>query len=105
MYLRALLVLLVACSIPLLTVRGALGACCELRKIDADPPTMQVRVCDPATTPACASWLYDGTIAAGESELICTSGDLAWYEEWDETAGIWGPLTKARCEDGGAVEL
>lgn len=107
MYLRALFVLVVACSIPLLTVRDAIGACCELRKIDADPPTTQVRACDPATTsgPDCASWLYDGMLAVGEAAPICTASELVWYEEWDEVETTWGPTTEARCEAGGTVEL
>lgn len=100
-------ILAIACSIPLLTVREATGACCELRKIDTDPPTTQVRVCDPATTSGseCDPWLYDGTLAAGEAAPICTASEFVWYEEWDEVEGTWGPTTEARCEAGGKVEL
>ena len=85
--------------------RMATAACCELRKIDADPPAAQIRACDPATEPSCAGWLYDGTLAAGESATVCATSDRVLYQEWDLTAGAWGPSTEARCEEGGAVEL
>jgi len=107
MYLRALFVFAIACSISLLTVRDAIGACCELRKIDGGPPTTQVRACDPATTSGsdCDSWLYEGTLGVGEAAPICTASEFVWYEEWDEVEGTWGPTTEARCEAGETVEL
>lgn len=83
----------------------AVAACCELRKIDADPPSARVRVCDPATTPSCAEWLYDGTLATGDSTPVCAASDRVSYQEWDTTAAAWGPTTEARCEDGGDVEI
>jgi len=100
-----LIVLTSAVLLTAMAPQAAIAACCELRKIDADPPSAQIRVCDPATTPSCAEWLYDGSLATGDSASVCTVSDRLVYQEWDPEVAAWGPDTEARCEDGETVEL
>lgn len=88
-----------------LAAQTVTAACCDLSKIDGDPPSAQIRACDPATTPSCAAWIYDGTLAVGESAPVCVASDRVLYQEWDPTTDAWGPTTEARCDEGGAVEL
>ncbi|MCL4685169.1 hypothetical protein KJ059_10500 [Myxococcota bacterium] len=102
---RPLLILVSAVLLSPTAPPAAVAACCELRKIDADPPSALVRACDPATTPSCAEWLYDGTLAPGDSAPVCVASDRVVYQEWDAAVAAWGPTTEARCEEGGAVEL
>jgi len=99
------LVLVIAVVLSPLAAQTATAACCTLRKIDADPPSAHIRACDPVATPSCTTWLYDGTLTAGESASVCAASDRVLYQERDPATEAWGPTTEARCEDGGDVEL
>ena len=85
--------------------RAALSACCELVKVDADPPVVQVRACDPAASSGCTSWLFDGSLTEGQSAPVCASEGLLVYQEFDTATQTYGAPVDARCEEGGRVEL
>lgn len=81
------------------------AACCQLTKVDAEPLTTQIRVCDPAAVEGCATWILERSFTAGETASVCVSGEIVRYQEWDPVLDAWGPDTDARCEVGGPVEL
>jgi hypothetical protein len=81
------------------------AACCDLRKVDAEPPTTQIRACDPAAVEGCAAWILERSFTAGETAPVCVSGEIVRYQEWDPALDAWGPDTDARCDAGGEVEL
>ena len=80
------------------------AACCDLRKVDAEPPTTQIRACDPAAVEGCATWILDRSFTAGEAAPICVSGETVRYQQLDPALDAWGPDTAARSAVGGQVE-
>ena len=100
MYARFLALALVA-----LTPRAATSACCDLVKIDSDPPSTQVRACEPNASGACPTWLFEGSLAEGQTAPICATGDIVIYQEFDVATQAYAAPIEARCDDGGRVEL
>jgi hypothetical protein len=92
-------------ALVVLTPKAATAACCDLVKIDSDPPSTQVRACEPTASGACPTWLFEGSLAEGQSAPICATGDIVVYQEFDVATQSYAPPIKARCEDGGRVEL
>lgn len=97
--------LFVMCVAFALVPRAALSACCELFKIDADPPSVQVRACEPDASGGCTSWLFEGSLAEGEHAPICASGGTVSYQELEEATQSYAAFVEARCDEGGRVEL
>jgi hypothetical protein len=85
--------------------QASLSACCDLVKIEPDPATTRVRVCDPGAASGCTTWLFEGDVASGAPHEVCAVGDSIEYQEFDVASGAYGPTTQARCEEDGDVEL
>lgn len=83
----------------------ARAGCCRVVKIDAELPTLDLRVCAPGAAGGCASVLFAGPLPLGASANVCVEGDAVVYEEWDPALGAFGPFVTAVCQDGGDVEL
>lgn len=89
-----------------LTADGASAACCDLRKVEAEPATTRVRVCDAGAAGACeTAWLFDGDVAFGTPQPICISGEALRYQEFDPATGMFAPPIDARCDEDTDVEL
>ena len=95
----------VVCAAFALVPRAAHSACCDLVKIDSDPPSTQVRACEPDVSGGCTSWLFEGSLAEGERAPVCASGDTVIYQELDEATQSFAAFIEARCDEGGRVEL
>jgi hypothetical protein len=89
----------------MLAGNGASAECCRLVKVEAEPATTRVRVCDPNAASGCTTALFEGEVAAGAPREVCSSADSINYQEWDVAAGSYGPMTEARCEPNGDVEI
>jgi hypothetical protein len=95
--------LIAACL--LTTPRLATAGCCELRRVDANPATAAVRVCDSAEGSDCAAPLFEGAVTYGTPQPICSSADTVSYRELDAVTGSYGPPIVARCDAATNVEL
>ena len=84
--------------------RTASAACCRVIRIDPETPIPVVRVCDPDASGNCGTVLFEGTMEVGVSHQVCGAGPVVMYQDYDASAGTYGPPTEARC-DGGDVEL
>lgn len=84
---------------------GARAACCQLAKVEAEPAMTHVRVCEPATSSGCATWIFEGDVTFGTPHEVCAAGEAITYQELDPAQGSYGPPTEARCEEGRDVEL
>jgi hypothetical protein len=81
------------------------AACCDLVKLEGDPATTHVRVCDPSVSAECASWMFEGDVAHGAPQQICVAGSSLTYQEHDAASNAWSPATEARCDAETDVEL
>lgn len=93
-----------ACLIVTLLALEARAGCCRVIKVDSEMPPVQVRVCEPQGSGECGNLLFQGTLALGEFENVCSAAPTVVYEEWDDVLAGFGPPTVAIC-DGGDVEL
>jgi hypothetical protein len=82
----------------------ARAGCCNVVKTSASPPEVTLRVCEIAPTGACASVLWEGTLATGASVNVCSPGDGIRYEVSDG-AGGYGEPTGAVCDGSADVEI
>lgn len=64
---------------------------------------MIVRACDPAASPACATWIFDEVVPSGQPVTVCVGGADLVYQEWNASAESWNPRTQARCTEGDAA--
>jgi len=99
---RALLIL--PGLIFVLVAGEARAGCCRVIKVDPETPPVQVRVCEPQGSGECGNLLFQGTLALGESENVCSAAPTVVYEEYDDVLAAFGPPTVALC-DGGDVEF
>jgi hypothetical protein len=95
----------IAALVITLAPQASLSACCDLVKVEADPATTRVRVCDPGAASGCATWLFEGDVASGAPREVCAVGNSIEYQEFDVASGAYGPTTQARCQEDGDVEL
>lgn len=95
--------LIAACL--LITPRLAAAGCCELLRVDAEPASSAVRVCDSVEGSDCAAPLFEGTVSYGTPQPICSSADTVSYRELDTVTGSYGPPIVARCDAATDVEL
>ena len=95
-------VLAIAASVTSFETRAA---CCDLVKVEGDPATTQVRVCDPVASSGCTSWVFEGDVTFGTPREVCVAGTSLTYQELDPQSGAYGPPTEARCDAEIDVEL
>ena len=88
----------------LLLAAPAYAGCCQLTRTDAETPTGTVRACEPDASGGCGTVLFEGVLALGDTQSVCTAGITLVYQEFDTTAGAYGPPTQAVC-DGTEVQL
>jgi len=102
---RSFALLLLLWGVAALAALPARAACCRVVKVDAEVPTLDLRVCEPDASGGCGSVLFSGPLALGASAEVCTDAGVVVYEEWDPSLAAFGPATTAVCDDGGDVEL
>ena len=102
---RSFALLLLPWGVAALAALPARTDCCRVVKVDAEVPTLDLRVCEPDASGGCGSALFSGPLALGASAEVCTDAGVVVYEEWDPSLAAFGPATTAVCEDGGDVEL
>lgn len=78
--------------------------CCRLLKIDEEVPVSSLLVCENDGASGCGAVLFQGSLALGEAQEVCTQSDTLVYQEWDDELGSYGPPVVAVC-DGADVEL
>jgi hypothetical protein len=98
---RVALVLSVAAT--LLAVEARAG-CCNVVKLDADLPTVTLKVCERSETGGCGVVLFEGNLSVGQTENVCTVEGTVLYQERAVSAGAYGPPVEALC-DGADVEI
>lgn len=81
------------------------AACCQLTKIDAEPPSTQVRVCEASTPAECTTWLFEGSISEGQTVPICAASGSVIYQELLLSTETYAPPIEARCDEGGRIEI
>ncbi len=98
---KRVIVLVAAFSLP----RPALGECCDLRRVEAEPAATSVRVCESSGGSDCTTPLFEGSVSYGEPREICPASPEVRYREVDPATGTYGPAIVARCDPATNVEL
>jgi len=88
-----------------LVAMDARSACCDLVKVEAEPASTHVRVCDPDASSGCSNWVFEGDVAHGTPQQTCVSGTSLVYQERLDAGSDWSPQTEARCDAEIDVEL
>jgi hypothetical protein len=83
---------------------AAHAGCCRVIRVDTLTPTGTVRICEPDTNAGCGPVLFEGTLAVGDSQNVCVTGQTVVYQEYDTTLNAYEPPVRAVC-DGADVEL
>ena len=88
----------IACVI---TPRIVVAGCCEIRRVEANPPSATLRVCDSAVSSDCEAPLFEGSVAYGTPQPICSTADILSYRELDETTarGVLDLLREKGADD------
>ncbi len=84
---------------------SAQAVCCQLTKIDADPSSTQVRVCEASAPAECTTWLYEGSLTEGQTVPICAASGSVIYQELLPSTETYAPPIEARCDAGGRIEI
>lgn len=84
---------------------AARAGCCEVVKIDSTTAASVVRVCTPDASEDCAAVLFEGTLALGERQSVCTAEPTIVYQEQDAATGAYGALVGAICDGDGEVGI
>ena len=86
-----------------LVAAEAWADCCRLVKIDPETPPATVRACTPDAAGGCGELLFEGTLALGQSQEVCSGGSTVSYVEYDDVLDAFGAAVEAICN--GDVEL
>ena len=83
--------------------RAAAAGCCRVARVDGDSPSVPIRICEADTDGQCDLVLFQGSLAVGDSQTVCSASATIVYQN-DDGSGGYGPPTQARC-DGVDVEI
>lgn len=57
------------------------AGCCTFRKLEPEPPVSLLRVCDRDAAGQCASVLFEGPLAVGGTQNVCSAAPTVLYQE------------------------